>query len=185
MYTNREPVDVVSAIPLEGTYVLFEFSDGAQFPLNLRRFMRGPIFEAVLLSGTFADFVVDPDSGTIVWPNGADLDPEVLRYAGDDVAFGLDIASRTNTILNKTSASWGTRRSISRGSWRAVDERGLKAIRRAKRSKYVIKVDTDAPFRATPAPITFDAQLLTAGRVNAVAAHRLYSKRWLVPSQWR
>lgn len=176
-YLNREAVDVISAIPLEGTYVLIEFSDGVQFPLNLRRFMRGPIFESILQGGSFADMVVDPDSGTIVWPNGADLAPEVLRYAGDDVTSGRDISSRTNAILNKTSTFKGTRRSASHRSWLAIDERGLKAMRHVRPSKYVIRVETDTPFRMAPTPIALDAHLLTSSRVNALAANKLLRKR--------
>ncbi len=104
---GREPVDVVSATPLEGKYLLFEFSDGVRIPINLERFMRGPIFDEVFASGTFGNFAVDADSGTIVWPNGADLDPEVLRYSSDTVDADADLAEKARKLLMAAPAFWG------------------------------------------------------------------------------
>ena len=36
------------------------------------------IFEPLKSSAEFAKVTVHPELGTIVWPNGADLDPDVL-----------------------------------------------------------------------------------------------------------
>ena len=102
--TSRAPVDVVSAAPLVGSYVLLTFSDGVQLPVNLRRFMRGPIFEDVLANGTFLDFKVDKESGTLVWPNGADLDPEVLRYTTDDVRADANIVQTLTAATARSHA---------------------------------------------------------------------------------
>jgi hypothetical protein len=39
----------------------------------------GPIFTALQDETLFAQVQVDPELGTIVWPNGADLAPDVLH----------------------------------------------------------------------------------------------------------
>ncbi len=47
--------------------------------LDVEPFLWGPAFEPMLASHpTFLQVRVDPEAGTIVWPNGADLAPEML-----------------------------------------------------------------------------------------------------------
>jgi hypothetical protein len=73
----------ISAVePLDGSVVRLSFTDGTQKVMDLRPLMRGPIFEPLLRDSTlFRAVRVDPALGTIMWPNGADLDPDVL-YGG-------------------------------------------------------------------------------------------------------
>jgi hypothetical protein len=40
---------------------------------------RGPMFEPLGDVAYFAKVAVDPDLGTVVWPNGVDLAPDVLH----------------------------------------------------------------------------------------------------------
>ncbi len=59
--------------------VLIRFSDGHERRLTLTPLMKGPVFREILDDPTlFAAMSVDEELGTIVWPNGADLDPDVL-----------------------------------------------------------------------------------------------------------
>ena len=39
----------------------------------------GPMFDPLREVGYFAQVAVDPELGTIVWPNGADMAPDVLH----------------------------------------------------------------------------------------------------------
>jgi hypothetical protein len=49
--------------------------------VDLEPYLTGPIFEPVREDAAFFRSVqVDREIGTIVWPNGADIDPMVLRY---------------------------------------------------------------------------------------------------------
>jgi hypothetical protein len=49
--------------------------------LDLEPYLRGPIFEPIRGDPAFFRTVrVDPELGTIVWPNGADIDPDVLYH---------------------------------------------------------------------------------------------------------
>ena len=40
--------------------------------------MRGPVFEAAGTLDGFARVRVDPETGTVTWPGGADLAPDTL-----------------------------------------------------------------------------------------------------------
>ena len=65
--------------PLEGLIVRLGFTDGTSRCVDLGEFMRGPIFEGVRRDADlFRQVRVDEELGTIVWTNGADVDPDVL-----------------------------------------------------------------------------------------------------------
>ena len=40
--------------------------------------MRGPVFEPARTPGGFAQATLDQETGTVVWPGGADLAPDTL-----------------------------------------------------------------------------------------------------------
>lgn len=80
MVTLPETVDVTDVRVLGGTLVMLQFADGVARVLDLKPLMRGPVFDEVFDSGIFPQISVDHDLGTVVWPNGADLSPDVLRY---------------------------------------------------------------------------------------------------------
>lgn len=71
--------DVVAANS-EGNYrVRLRFEDGVEGVVDLGPHLsfRG-VFEPLRDPAYFAQLRVDPELGTVVWPNGADLDPNVL-----------------------------------------------------------------------------------------------------------
>jgi hypothetical protein len=71
--------DVVEVRPLGGYRVHLRFEDGAQGELDLARLIRfRGVFAPLKDETEFARVRVDAELGTIVWPNGADLDPDVL-----------------------------------------------------------------------------------------------------------
>lgn len=77
---GSELVDVESVVPLAGYNVRLVFSDGVERTVDLDPYLRGPIFERVRDPEYFRRVRVDHEIGTIVWPNGADIDPIVLRF---------------------------------------------------------------------------------------------------------
>lgn len=77
---DPELVDVKSVTPLGGYNVRLVFSDGVERIIDLDPYLRGPIFESIRDQEYFRKVRVDKDTGTIGWPNGADIDPIVLRY---------------------------------------------------------------------------------------------------------
>jgi len=64
---------------LEKFQVRLEFSTGEQKVIDLEPLLHGPIFEPLRQNlDLFHSVRVDEELGTIVWPNGADMDPDVL-----------------------------------------------------------------------------------------------------------
>ena len=56
-----------------------EFSTGEKKVVDLEPLLRGPIFEPVRNNPeVFRSIRVDEELGTVVWENGADIDPDVL-----------------------------------------------------------------------------------------------------------
>jgi hypothetical protein len=59
--------------------VQLQFTDGVQREVDLRPYLRGPVFEAILKDDSvFRTVRVDAQLGTLTWDNGADMDPDVL-----------------------------------------------------------------------------------------------------------
>ena len=72
-------VRVQTAEPLEGFRVRLTFEDGTVKEKDLTSYLRGPIFEPIRKdSAQFHKMRIE--GGTIVWDNGADIDPDVLYY---------------------------------------------------------------------------------------------------------
>ena len=71
--------DIVEVRAVGGHRVFLRFADGLEGELDLARVIRFRGAFAALKDPTeFARVRVDPELGTIVWPNGAEVDPEVL-----------------------------------------------------------------------------------------------------------
>jgi Protein of unknown function (DUF2442) len=75
-------VDITSVEVLHDHVVRLRFADGVVKTVDLDPYLHGKVFAAIRENPTvFATVAVDADAGTIVWPNGADLAPDVL-YEG-------------------------------------------------------------------------------------------------------
>ena len=71
--------------PLHDYTLRISFSDGSSRDVDLEPELWGPMFEPLRDPDEFRKVAVDADLGTIVWPNGADLDPDVLHGDGPPV----------------------------------------------------------------------------------------------------
>ncbi len=75
-------IRVQSVAPLDEQIVRVVFTNGEQRDIDLTTYIAiGPIFELVRNDPTFFRSVC-VEGGTIAWPNGADIDPDVLYYDG-------------------------------------------------------------------------------------------------------
>jgi Protein of unknown function (DUF2442) len=76
------PYHVSSVEYLGGYRLRLTFADGLVADVDLTEKLRGevgPIFEPLRDETFFAQVSVDKELGTVVWPNGADLAPDVLH----------------------------------------------------------------------------------------------------------
>jgi len=72
-------IRVQSVEPCVDFIVNIHFTDGSQREINLEPYLRGPIFDPIRNDPSlFCSIKVE--EGTITWPNGADIDPDVLYY---------------------------------------------------------------------------------------------------------
>ncbi len=72
-------VRVQNVEPRDGFIVDVHFTDGSRREINLAPYLQGPIFEPIRSDPSlFRSMRVE--EGTIGWPNGADIDPDVLYF---------------------------------------------------------------------------------------------------------
>ncbi|MDP9404203.1 MAG: DUF2442 domain-containing protein [Actinomycetota bacterium] len=75
-------MDITHVKVLHDHVVRLRFADGAEKSIDLDPYLHGRVFAEIRSNpAVFASVRVDPEAGTIVWPNGADLAPDVL-YEG-------------------------------------------------------------------------------------------------------
>ncbi len=70
--------DVKAAIPLDPYVIRVVFADGEVRDVDIEPMLSGPVFEPLRDPAIFAQVTVDESSDTTTWPNGADLDPDVI-----------------------------------------------------------------------------------------------------------
>lgn len=70
----------VTDFTLVKDYVLnVRFDDGVEQTIDFEPILIGPLFGPLRDPHVFRQVRVDTDLGTLVWPNGADIDPNVLH----------------------------------------------------------------------------------------------------------
>lgn len=80
MSRSIPPIIDVTDVHLLGRYVLeLTFEDGQVRIIDLEPYLTGPMYQPLRDDyDLFKQVAVDPGSGTIVWPNGADISPRTL-----------------------------------------------------------------------------------------------------------
>lgn len=76
---SADIIDVVDVVVVRDRVVDLTFEDGQVRRVDLAPLLWGPAFEDLADDATFRAVRVDPEAGTIVWPNGADLSAHTLR----------------------------------------------------------------------------------------------------------
>ena len=74
-------VRVQSIRPIHDFVVFVEFTDGTKREIDLEPYLRGKVFENIRQNpSVFQAMRIDERMSTIVWENGADIDPDVLYH---------------------------------------------------------------------------------------------------------
>jgi len=93
---NAAPA-IISVVALDGYIVRVTFADGEIRDVDLAGYLDGPVFGPLRDLELFRTVAVDPESRTIAWANGADLDPDVIytpSLLADDDAVRITVPSR-------------------------------------------------------------------------------------------
>jgi Protein of unknown function (DUF2442) len=72
--------DITDALVVRHGVLRLTFADGLAGEVEVLNRMQGPVFEQARTPSGFAKVTVDPESGTVVWPGGADLAPDTLYW---------------------------------------------------------------------------------------------------------
>jgi hypothetical protein len=81
----KDRIPRVVAARVCGPFSVFVvFDDGASKQVNLRRFLKGPVFAPFRTPKGFARLRIDHEAGTIVWLDQADIAPETLYLLPDE-----------------------------------------------------------------------------------------------------
>jgi len=69
---------VSAAIPLRPYVVRVVFADGEVRDVDIEPILDGPVFQPLRDPTEFSRVFVDQEWHTVAWPNGVDLDPDVI-----------------------------------------------------------------------------------------------------------
>ena len=85
--------DITAAAVVRHGVLRLTFADGLSGEVDVLDRMRGPVFDEARTTEGFAQAKVDPETGTVTWPGGADLAPDTLYervrtgvWPGEDIA---------------------------------------------------------------------------------------------------
>lgn len=70
--------DITAATVVRHGILNLTFADGLKGEVDVLDRMHGPVFEEARTPEGFAQVSVDSETGTVVWPGGADLAPDTL-----------------------------------------------------------------------------------------------------------
>ena len=79
MTSQATRISIETVEPLKGYVMRLGFSDGSTREVDVEPELWGPALEPLRDLDVFRQVTVDDQLGTIVWPNGADMDPDVLH----------------------------------------------------------------------------------------------------------
>lgn len=70
--------DIIAATVVRHGVLELTFADGLSGEVDVLDRLRGPVFDDARTPAGFAKVAVASETGTVVWPGGADLAPDTL-----------------------------------------------------------------------------------------------------------
>ena len=122
----KDVVEVIAGAPYRLRLV---FEDGLAGEVDVADLVPFTgVFEPLRDPSVFGQARVDADLGTVVWPNGADLDPDVLyaRVSGEAIPADLTGATGGRPYAGNAqdSAASGVAEAADRTSWTGKNPKG-------------------------------------------------------------
>lgn len=112
----KEIREIIDAKWGGGYCVRVTFSDMSKALLDLEKYLGRGIFKELTKIEKFKQFRVDAELGTIVWPNGADIAPEVLYLEAFAVkgsklgSYGSTERSRGLSLAKEPAKKYGKKK---------------------------------------------------------------------------
>lgn len=95
------PIHRITSFQTIGPFTLtVSFTDGTEQRIDFQPVLRGSLFGPLQDPDMFNKVVLDPEAGTLLWPNGADFDPATLH---DWPQVSEELARRARTWPGPTS----------------------------------------------------------------------------------
>ena len=102
--------DVTAVQPLDGYRLHIQFEDGVEGAVDLAEIVSFTgVFAPLKDRASFVQVYVNADLGTICWPNGADIDPDVLYALVTGGSTPAPTHARHNTPSRQGSERKGAR----------------------------------------------------------------------------
>jgi hypothetical protein len=99
----------VTSFEIVGPYTLtIRFGDGVSRTIDFRPVLAGPMYGALIDLNQFIKVKIDPEVHTLVWPNGADFDPETLHDWPDNIAAFYAMTHATECGRLRCAEDWGS-----------------------------------------------------------------------------
>ena len=92
------PARIIDVEHLSDLGLRITFSDGLVRELDLEPLLEGGVLSTLRDPVAFAGAFVDEFAGTIAWPNGVDLDPEVLHGDHPPASGSMPVLLREYTV---------------------------------------------------------------------------------------
>jgi Protein of unknown function (DUF2442) len=70
--------DIAAVVVVDHGVLRLTFADGVSGEVAVLERMHGPVFDEARTPVGFAKATIDAETGTVVWPGGADLAPDTL-----------------------------------------------------------------------------------------------------------
>ena len=91
----KHPIYQVTAVEVVGPYTLrIGFDDGSTQTIDFQPILAGELFGPLQDRSVFEQVRIDPEVKTLVWPNGADLDPATLHDWPQRAASMVELAKK-------------------------------------------------------------------------------------------
>jgi hypothetical protein len=99
------PIHRVTRFSIVGPYTLsVAFTDGTEQRIDFEPVLHGVLFGPLQDLATFNAVTLDAETGTLIWPNGADFDPATLH---DRPHVRDDLANRARAWVDPASGTAG------------------------------------------------------------------------------